>query len=89
MKKVALIILCVLPSLVFAGCSSHKVTEPEFKIVWQAYLSKEFEESFDERQSQAQKQKLLEEIVVESTLDYNEFILFMKKNHPEKYKSLF
>lgn len=89
MKKTVFVALCVVPILLLAGCSSHTITEPEFNFIWQSYLSKEFEESFDEKQSRAQKQKLLEETLTGFGLDYHDFVLYLKNKHPDKYKSLY
>ena len=89
MKKFTPFFLCVLLSVSFAGCSSQRISEVEYSAVWQTYLSRTFEESFDEKQSTAQKQKLLAESVKRFGLDYNEFIRFLKKNHPDQYTSLF
>ncbi|HEY1405434.1 MAG TPA: hypothetical protein VF857_02385 [Spirochaetota bacterium] len=89
MKKIVLFSLCVLLAIPFAGCSSHKMSEAEYAVVWQNYLSRCFEESFDEKQSNAQKQKILAESVKRYGLDYPEFVRYLKKNHPDQYTSLF
>jgi hypothetical protein len=88
MKKILLVLLSVFAS-VFVSCGGHAVSEAEFKAVWQIYLSREFEESFDEKQSRAQKEKTLRETVSRTGLDYADFVSFMKKNHPDKYSLIY
>jgi hypothetical protein len=89
MKKIFSGILLSVIASVFIGCGGPAVSEAEFKAVWQIYLSREFEESFDEKQSRAQMEKTLHDTVSKTGLDYADFVGFMKKNHPDKYSSIF
>jgi hypothetical protein len=89
MKKILSGILFIVIASTFVGCGGHSVSEAEFRVVWQYYLSREFEENFDEQQSRAQKEKTLRETVAKTGLDYNDFVRFMKQNHPDKYSSIY
>ncbi len=71
------------------GCSNKTVSENEFKIIWKEYLQKEFEESFDEKQSTAQREKLLAEILKNYDFNLETFKNYMKKKHENKYKKIF
>ena len=76
-------------SLLIAGCSTKKFSENEFQIVWEKYIQKEFEESFDEKQSIAQRERIIQEILSNFQVDIEEFKTYMMKNHEEKYKKIF
>jgi hypothetical protein len=89
MKKILSGILLSIIASIFIGCGGHPVSEAEFKAVWEVYLSREFEENFDEKQSLAQKEKILQDTVSKTGLDYADFVRFMKKNHPDKYSSIY
>ena len=80
----ALILLSVLP-----GCSQKKITGRDFTFIWQEYMRREFEESFDEKQSIAQKEKILSGLLSEFKISLNDFKEYMKKNHNDKYKKVF
>ena len=56
-----ILILAVL--LFFSGCSGKKVSEKEFKDIWKEYIKTEFEESFDEAQSDFQREQILKKII--------------------------
>jgi hypothetical protein len=87
MKKVVLIIIIVVTAL--SGCSKKNLTEKEFAVIWQEYLSREFEESFDEKQSISQREKILSELLSANKFSLEEFKSFMKKNHNDKYNKIF
>jgi hypothetical protein len=87
MKKVLLIIMIMVTAL--SGCSKKNLTEKEFTIIWQEYLRMEFEESFDEKQSIAQREKILTELLSANNFTLEQFKSFMKKNHNDKYNKIF
>ena len=73
----------------FSGCSRPDLTEKEFAVIWQEYLRREFEESFDEKQSIAQREKLFNELLSGTNFTLEELKNFMKKNHSDKYNKIF
>lgn len=80
--------ICVL--LVFiAGCMQQKMNENQFKVVWKEYLTREFRESFDEKQSAAQRKKILDNVLNEYRIPMETFTAYMKENHPDKYRTIF
>lgn len=81
---IALILLIVIP-----GCSQKKISERDFTFIWQEYMQREFEESFDEKQSTAQKEKILKELLSKYKIPLDGFKEYMEKNHNEKYKNIF
>ncbi|HDP80412.1 MAG TPA: hypothetical protein ENN21_06170 [Spirochaetes bacterium] len=81
------VILFVLALL--GGCAKKAISEREFQLIWEEYLRREFEESFDETQSIAQREKIFSEIVSPSGIDVNELKLYMKNNHADKYNKVF
>lgn len=87
MKKLFLFLLVIIIAL--TGCSKKSMTEREFSAIWQEYLRREFEESFDEKQSIAQRGKILNELLSANNFSLEEFKSFMKKNHSDKYHKLF
>jgi hypothetical protein len=87
MKKVALIIMIIVT--VLSGCSKKNMTEKEFAAIWQEYLRMEFEESFDEKQSISQREKILTELLSVNNFTLEELKSFMKKNHSDKYNKIF
>lgn len=80
----ALILLTAIP-----GCSGKKITEKDFSFIWQEYMRREFEESFDEKQSISQKEKILSALLSEYKIPLSDFREYMKKNHSNKYKKVF
>ena len=62
MKKFVLIIMIIVTAL--SGCSKKNLTEKEFAVIWQEYLRREFEESFDEKQSISQREQAADGAVV-------------------------
>jgi len=85
MKKFLIILICVSVIPVLSGCGKSTFSEAEYQAVMQYYYSREFEESFYEKQSSAQRGKLLKESVNKYKVDFNSFLEFMKKNHPEMH----
>jgi len=71
------------------GCAKKALSEREFQLIWKEYLQREFEESFDETQSIAQREKIFNEILSPSGIDVNELKIYMKKNHPDKFNKVF
>ncbi|MFH0976508.1 MAG: hypothetical protein V1874_12070 [Spirochaetota bacterium] len=87
MKKVLMFFTAAVIAL--SGCSAKPISEKEFKLVWQEYLRREFEESFDEKQSISQREKILTELLSANKINPEEFKAFMKKNHSDKYNKIF
>jgi predicted DsbA family dithiol-disulfide isomerase len=86
MKKA---ILCLFLVAGFAGCSGSEISDPQFKAVWQRYLSKLFEESFDQKQSSAQRQKMLQDAARDYGIDYQSVVQYLETKEPDKLKSVF
>ena len=87
MIKIPLILILILT--IFSSCSKKELTGREFDLIWKEYLQREFEESFDEKQSIAQKERILTRILSEYKIDLEEFKSYMKKNHNYKFKKIF
>jgi hypothetical protein len=87
MKKILLILTII--TIALPGCSKKNMTEKEFAIIWQEYLRREFEESFDEKQSIAQREKILMELLSTNNFTLEQLKSFMKKNHNDKYNKIF
>ncbi|MBN2402252.1 MAG: hypothetical protein JXN64_07610 [Spirochaetes bacterium] len=87
MKKTMIMLMVAIIAL--SGCSKKSLTEKEFSILWQEYLRREFEESFDEKQSISQREKILAELLSANNFTIEEFKAFMKKNHNDKYNKIF
>ena len=88
MKKFLMIILCISFIPFLSGCGKTTYSEAEYQAVMQYYYSREFEENFYEKQSSAQREKLLKEAVTKYKSDLNALKDFMKKNHPDTYSSI-
>lgn len=86
MKKIIIIIIGL---MILSGCAKKEITEKEYAVIWQEYLRREFEESFDEKQSIFQREKILTELLSGYKINLNEFKSFMKKNHNDKFKKIF
>jgi predicted DsbA family dithiol-disulfide isomerase len=86
-KRYGLILIIVMLSV--SGCAKKEISKKEFEAVWQNYLKREFEESFDEKQSTVQREKILIEVLKEYKLDLEAFKTYMKKEQEEKYKKIF
>jgi len=84
-KSIVLLFL----SLLILGCSSKKISEKQFDLIWREYIQREFEESFDEKQSTAQKEKIFKDILSNYSIPLDEFKSYMMKNHKDKYKIIF
>ena len=87
MKKIIMMIAVF--AIAFTGCSKNEISEREFDVLWQEYLRIEFEESFDEKQSVSQRENILKELLSAYKFSLEEFKLYMKKNHDDKYKKIF
>lgn len=72
-----------------SGCAKKDINEKQFKIIWNEYQLKGFEESLDEAQSIAQREKIFREILSRHGVDLNEFKFYMKKNHGDKFNKIF
>jgi hypothetical protein len=86
MKKIIIAIVIAASAL---SCYGKKITEKEFSILWQEYLSSEFEESFDEKQSVLQKEKILAGVLSGHGVSMEEYKLYLKEKHVEKYNKIF
>ncbi len=76
--------------IVVTGCAKQKtISEKEFSVIWKEYLKREFEESFDEKQSFAQREMILKELLEKYELGLESFKSYMMKEHKEKYKKIF
>jgi hypothetical protein len=90
MKKIFIIMIITAIALSSSvSCAGKKLTEKEFSVIWQEYLQKEFEESFDEKQSVLQREKILSGLLSGYGFSTEEFKLFMKENHIDKYNKIF
>ncbi len=87
MKIICLILVVFL--ITVTGCTKRTISENEFAQIWQEYLKKEFEESFDEKQSTSQREKLLEDVLKNYELRLEEFKEYIMKEHNDKYKKIF
>jgi hypothetical protein len=87
MVRVASVLLFMLMAL--SGCARSSMTEKDFTMVWDEFLKREFEESFDEKQSISQREKLMREISSQFSIRYNDLRTYMMKNHPDKYGKVF
>ena len=74
---------------VLCGCGQNALSEKEYGILMQKYLSGEFEESFDEKLSSGQKEKILREAAQIYKADYSSLVEYMRKNHPDTYSRIF
>ena len=86
--KIAGLIL-IIAAIAFTGCSKKHLDEKEFTVIWQEYLEREFEESFDEKQSVSQREKILSGILSGYNISLNEMKQYMKRYHEDKYNKIF
>jgi hypothetical protein len=88
-RIIFLIIFAVTFSL--AGCSNEgkTFTGAEFDVIWGVYAEKLFMESFDEKKSTEQKEKILRETMKSIGVDYNTFVKTMKDRYPDHYGYVF
>lgn len=89
MIKKAVCIFLFVSSCVFVGCAKQPLTDKEFSFIWNEYLSREFSESFDEKQSASQREKLLAEVCKKYSIDPSSVRDYMKTNQSDKYNKLF
>ncbi|HNU90258.1 MAG TPA: hypothetical protein PKO25_00105 [Spirochaetota bacterium] len=87
MKRLYLLLLCALFSL--QACRTRPIDENIFRGVWNDYLQREFEESFDERQSMSQRETLLREAAAVHGVDYEALKRYMAAEQKEKYDMIF
>ena len=87
MKK-TIMLLTLIIALVM-GCAQKRLTEKEFKIIWQEYIKSEFVEGFDEKQSTFQREQILKKIVSKYGLDITQFKAYMMEHHKDKYRKVF
>ncbi|MDY6934319.1 MAG: hypothetical protein SVZ03_08885 [Spirochaetota bacterium] len=85
MKNITLIVLFFL----ILGCTSKKITEREFGTIFGEYIQREFVESFDEKQSVSQREKILMDVLSKHKIDFEMFKEYMRKKHEDKYKKIF
>jgi hypothetical protein len=84
--KLVLCTLCLL-AVSLAGCAKkHALDERMYTVVLQAYLSAEFRESFDDKLSMAQKQKLLVAVCGEMGVDHQDFLDYARAEKPAEFK---
>ncbi len=86
MKKIILFIIAL---AAISGCAKKDLTEKEFTVIWQEYLRREFEESFDEKQSTSQREKILTELLSGYKINLEDFKFYMKEKHKDKYNKIF
>ena len=84
MKRFVILMMCMI-CLVPAGCMRQSITEDEFLLLWQEYLTREFTESFDEAQSFNQRQQILNSVLQEYNVNQKEYYEYLKSKHPDKY----
>lgn len=87
MRTFGLIMIMIMLSA--AGCAKKEISKKEFDAIWKDYLKREFEESFDEKQSTVQREKVLADILKEYKIDPEAFKIYMKKEQEDKYKKIF
>ncbi|MEJ5361310.1 MAG: hypothetical protein WHV26_04530 [Spirochaetota bacterium] len=85
MKKVFALTLCIMLGY-FTACIGEKLTEEEFTILWQEYLSREFVETFDEQQSSKQRREIMDAVLQDFKVSQQAFYSYCKTKHPDKYK---
>lgn len=87
MRSTVLAILFVFT--VFTSCAKQPVNEKIFAVIWNEYVQKEFEESFDEKQSISQREKIFKDIASKSSVNFEDLKLYMQKKHADKYNKIF
>ena len=87
MKIFGLVMVMIMLSV--SGCTKKEISKKEFDAIWQDYLRREFEESFDEKQSTAQREKIFTDVLKEYRIDLEAFKIYMKKEQEDKYKKIF
>lgn len=87
MKKT--ILISILISSLAIGCSQKRLTEKEFKTIWQEYIKSEFVEGFDEKQSTFQREQILKKVVSQYGFDITRFKAYMREHHKDKYRKVF
>lgn len=85
MKKIFILIFSIV-LLSFTACIGEKLSEEEFAILWQEYLTREFVESFDEQQSSKQRRKIMDTVLQDYKVSQQAFYNYCKTKHPDKYK---
>ncbi len=84
MKKLSALILCI-TLLSFTACIDEKISEEEFAILWQEYLTREFVESFDEQQSSKQRREIMDTVLQDFKVSPQAFYHYCKTKHPDKF----
>ncbi|MCX8124533.1 MAG: hypothetical protein N3F66_10270 [Spirochaetes bacterium] len=84
MEKMLHLILCI-AMLSFTACIDEKLSQEEFAILWQEYLTREFIESFDEEQSSKQRREIMDAILQDYKVSPQAFYNYCKTKHPDKY----
>ena len=87
MKIFGLVMVMIMLSV--SGCTKKEISKKEFDAIWQDYIRREFEESFDEKQSTAQREKIFTDVLKEYRIDLEAFKIYMKKEQEDKYKKIF
>ncbi|MFW5770631.1 MAG: hypothetical protein ACOCX9_04270 [Spirochaetota bacterium] len=87
MKKI-ITTACIFCMLIL-GCAPQNITDDQFTMIWKEYLTREFKESFDEKQSAAQRKNILESVLREYNIQTDTFMAYMKEQHPDKYRTIF
>ena len=85
MKKLVLLLV----SVFILGCAPKRISEREFSAIWKEYIQSEFIESFDEKQSIAQRKGILTKILLKYNIEAETFMSYFLKNHKEKYNKIF
>ena len=79
---------CIFCMLIL-GCAPQNITDDQFTMIWKEYLTSEFKESFDEKQSAAQRKNILENVLSKYSIQTDTFMAYMKEQHPDKYRTIF
>lgn len=89
MKKLVIQLIILIISVCILGCAPKKMSENEFEAIWKEYIKSEFIESFDEKQSKAQRKGILTKILKKYDIDVELFMIYFKKNHKKDYNKIF
>lgn len=86
MRKFFVCIIGLMICTHFTGCIAERLSEEEFSIIWQEYITREFIESFDEQQSSKQRVEIMNNVLQDFRISARSFYDYCKRKHPDKYK---
>ena len=75
--------------LILPGCGNSGVSDHEYSLVWQIYLSREFEEGFFEKLSSEQKKRMFYEAAGKAGADIDSLASYMREKYPQVYPKIF